>query len=202
MHHNPVMLNEVLSLIEAHSPHARIVDGTLGLGGYSEAILSRFPECRVIGIDRDTQALALSRERLKDYEGRFSALHANFGELAHLEEAKDADTYVFDLGVSNMQLTLPERGFSFQNDGPLDMRMNPSGQEMSAADLLTNLLGLRRGEVLPSHRTGRQAQHITHHDDGRARQRDTVIVASARPAEDGHPPRTQGLPGLEDIRQQ
>ncbi|MBQ7220204.1 MAG: 16S rRNA (cytosine(1402)-N(4))-methyltransferase RsmH [Synergistaceae bacterium] len=138
MHHQPVMINEVLTLIASHSLHARILDGTLGLGGYSEAILQHFPDSSVLGIDRDSQAIAFSLERLGDYEAssRFSSLHANFGNLAEIPECRDYDVYVFDLGVSNMQLTLPERGFSFQNDGPLDMRMNPSGQDMSAADLL------------------------------------------------------------------
>ena len=138
MQHQPVMIGEVLSLIDAHSPHSRILDGTLGLGGYSEAVLQRFPDSSVLGIDRDQQAISFSRERLRDYESssRFRAVHANFSELSELEEAGDFDVYVFDLGVSNMQLTLPERGFSFQNDGPLDMRMNPSGRDLPASEIL------------------------------------------------------------------
>ena len=135
MHHEPVMINEVLSLIEAY-PHERILDGTLGLGGYSLALLERFPECEVLGIDRDSQAVEFSCERLKDYGERFSALHAEFGELADFDACRNREVYVFDLGVSNMQLTLPERGFSFQNDGSLDMRMNPSSGTMTAAEVL------------------------------------------------------------------
>ena len=138
MHHQPVMLAEVLSLIETYSRHARILDGTLGLGGYSEAILSRFPDSTVLGLDRDEQALAFSRERLKDYSSRFRALHANFGDIAGLDECRDFDAYVFDLGVSNMQLTLPERGFSFQNDGPLDMRMDSSDGKTTAEEILAS----------------------------------------------------------------
>ncbi len=137
MHHQPVMLAEVLNLIETHSRPSRILDGTLGLGGYSEAILSHFPTSTVLGLDRDEQALTFSRERLKDYSPRFRALHANFGDIAEIEECKNFDAYVFDLGVSNMQLTLPERGFSFQNDGPLDMRMDSSdGGKMTAAEII------------------------------------------------------------------
>ena len=138
MEHIPVMINEVLTLIETHSPHTSILDGTLGLGGYSIAFLERFPECSVLGIDRDEHAITFSRERLNAYEasGRFSTVRANFGELSQFPQAKNHDVYVFDLGVSNMQLTTPERGFSFQNDGPLDMRMNPSGSNMTAAELL------------------------------------------------------------------
>ncbi|MBQ3653124.1 MAG: 16S rRNA (cytosine(1402)-N(4))-methyltransferase RsmH [Synergistaceae bacterium] len=138
MHHQPVMLAEVLSLIETYSRHARILDGTLGLGGYSEAILSRFPASTVLGLDRDEQALNFSRERLKDYSSRFRALHANFGDIAGLDECRDFDAYVFDLGVSNMQLTLPERGFSFQNDGPLDMRMDSSDGKTTAEEILAS----------------------------------------------------------------
>lgn len=138
MHHDPVMINEVLTLIASHSRHSKILDGTLGLGGYSEAMLKNFPDCLVTGIDRDEQAINFSRERLKDYEvsSRFNAIHANFSELAKIQACKNFDAYVFDLGVSNMQLTLPERGFSFQNDGPLDMRMNPSGSEITASEIL------------------------------------------------------------------
>lgn len=137
MNHEPVMLNEVLSIIEAHSTHKNILDGTLGLGGYSEAMLSRFPVSKVLGLDRDTQAIAFSLERLKPYRERFRAVHANFSTLNNIITLNgDFDAYVFDLGVSNMQLTLPERGFSFNNDGALDMRMNPSGDDLTATELL------------------------------------------------------------------
>ena len=138
VHHDPVMISEVLSLIETHSSHLRILDGTLGLGGYSLAILEKFPDCCVIGIDRDEHAIAFSLNRLKNYASRFKTLHANFSRLSNFPECRENDVYVFDLGVSNMQLTLPERGFSFQNDGPLDMRMNPSGKDITASQLLTS----------------------------------------------------------------
>lgn len=138
VHHDPVMINEVLSLIASHAPNTRILDGTLGLGGYSAAFLEAFPESFVLGLDRDTQAVAFSLGRLKNYadSGRFTALHAEFSKIGETPQCRNFGVYVFDLGVSNMQLTLPERGFSFQNDGPLDMRMNPSGQERTAADIL------------------------------------------------------------------
>ena len=137
MNHEPVMLGEVLSIITTHSTHKNILDGTLGLGGYTEAILSRFPDSHVTGIDRDTQAIAYACERLKDYRGRFEAVHANFSTLKDIITSHgDFDAFVFDLGVSNMQLTLPERGFSFNSDGELDMRMNPSGDDMTAAEVL------------------------------------------------------------------
>lgn len=136
MHHEPVMLNETLTLIRNHIPHKKILDGTLGLGGYSEAMLNEFNDAFVLGIDRDEDAIRFSRERLKDYGTRFKAVHANFGDISQIEECRNFDAYVFDLGVSNMQLELAERGFSFNNDGPLDMRMNQSEDIMTASEVL------------------------------------------------------------------
>ena len=132
------MLNETLELIRSNSSHKKILDGTLGLGGYSEAMLNEFDDSFVLGIDRDEDAIRFSRERLKKYEddSRFKAIHSNFGSIAEIEECRNFDVYVFDLGVSNMQLELPERGFSFNNDGPLDMRMNQSEENMTASEIL------------------------------------------------------------------
>ena len=135
MYHEPVMLNEVLALMEEHS-HNNILDGTLGLGGYSEAILEKFPDCNVLGIDRDTEAVSFSCERLKSYGSRFTAMCRNFGNISEIQCVSAYDVFVFDLGVSNMQLTLPERGFSFNNEGPLDMRMNHNDNCPNAADVL------------------------------------------------------------------
>ncbi|MBQ7266962.1 MAG: 16S rRNA (cytosine(1402)-N(4))-methyltransferase RsmH [Synergistaceae bacterium] len=139
MQHEPVMLNEVSDLIENY-PHSKILDCTLGLGGYSKEFLNRFPESKVTGIDRDTQAINFSRQRLESFGSRFTAVHGNFSEIAKLTEADSFDVFVFDLGVSNMQLTLPERGFSFGTDGPLDMRMNPDDDSLpTAAEILRDL---------------------------------------------------------------
>ncbi|MBQ9419778.1 MAG: 16S rRNA (cytosine(1402)-N(4))-methyltransferase RsmH [Synergistaceae bacterium] len=136
MNHTPVMLNEVLDIAK-NFPHSKILDGTLGLGGYSEAMLASFPDCCVFGLDRDRQAIDFSRERLKIFGERFSARHQNFSELDELPELNSFDVFVFDLGVSNMQITTPERGFSFQIDGPLDMRMNlDDGNLMTAREVL------------------------------------------------------------------
>ena len=126
------MLNEVLELIKNHS-HSKILDGTLGLGGYSEAFLKNFHDSFVLGIDRDEQAIKFSCERLKDFDKRFSACHANFSNIASITDANSFDVYVFDLGVSNMQISDPERGFSFQHDGALDMRMNPDDKNLLTA---------------------------------------------------------------------
>ncbi|MBQ6972364.1 MAG: 16S rRNA (cytosine(1402)-N(4))-methyltransferase RsmH [Synergistaceae bacterium] len=135
MHHEPVMLSEVLALAESHS-HSRILDGTLGLGGYSSAMLERFPSSEILGIDRDLCALNFARERLSSYGERFTAMQRNFGDIAGIEGIESFDVLVFDLGVSNMQLTDSGRGFSFSSDGPLDMRMNPDSDSLTAADVL------------------------------------------------------------------
>ncbi len=132
MTHEPVMLNEVLDFVKKNS-HSRILDGTLGLGGYSEGFLKNFPDSFVLGLDRDQQAINFALERLKIFGERFAAVHENFGELENIPNINSFDVYVFDLGVSNMQITTPERGFSFQNDGPLDMRMNTDDENLLTA---------------------------------------------------------------------
>jgi 16S rRNA (cytosine1402-N4)-methyltransferase len=118
------------------------VDATLGLGGHSEAILEASPDTRVLGIDRDREAIRLASERLARFGTRFRAVHANFREISRiLDEAgeKEPSGILADLGVSSLQFDTPERGFSFRYDAPLDMRMDASGEEETAAELLERL---------------------------------------------------------------
>ncbi|GAB3768313.1 16S rRNA (cytosine(1402)-N(4))-methyltransferase RsmH [Nocardioides ginsengisegetis] len=115
-----------------------MIDATLGLGGHSEAVLTRIPGSRVIGVDRDPAALALAGERLAPFGDRFTPVHAVYDEipnvLADLNRSS-VDAVLFDLGVSSMQLDLRERGFAYAEDAPLDMRMDSTvGQ--TAADVL------------------------------------------------------------------
>ena len=140
MEHDPVLLKEVLNALD-ESPLRReggaLVDATLGLGGYSEAILARFPQITVFGIDRDLAALEFAQERLASFSERFYPLHVNFGDMeTKLSPYGLFNAFVFDLGVSNMQLVEAGRGFSFQRDGPLDMRMDPHGGSETAASIL------------------------------------------------------------------
>jgi 16S rRNA (cytosine1402-N4)-methyltransferase len=118
------------------------VDCTLGLGGHSEAILEASPATRVIGIDRDPEALAAANQRLAHFGERFRSAHRDYRELEQvlqdLDEREPAGILA-DLGVSSLQFDSPTRGFSFRFEAPLDMRMNPSGDESSAADLLLQL---------------------------------------------------------------
>jgi 16S rRNA (cytosine1402-N4)-methyltransferase len=118
------------------------VDATLGLGGHSEAILAASPDTRVLGIDRDREAIRLASERLARFGTRFRAVQSNFRDIARvLEEAgeQDASGVLADLGVSSLQFDSPERGFSFRHDAPLDMRMDAQGSEETAAELLERL---------------------------------------------------------------
>ena len=140
--HEPVLLEEVLGFLReglAGREAPRILDGTVGLGGYAEAMLRAFPGGTVLGIDRDPQALSLAEERLSPFGRRFRAEHANFGAVGELLKARGPfDAIVFDLGVSNLQISEAERGFSFQRDGPLDMRMDPGSGAPTAADILAH----------------------------------------------------------------
>jgi len=112
------------------------LDCTLGLGGYAEAVLSYLPGAEVVGVDHDEQALAIARERLLPFEDRVSIVKANFRCLGNQVEVRAPfDAVLFDLGVSNLQLVDKDRGFSFQEDGPLDMRMDTSSP-FSAADIV------------------------------------------------------------------
>jgi 16S rRNA (cytosine1402-N4)-methyltransferase len=140
--HRPVLLRETIELLLGAARGGLFVDGTLGLGGHSEAILEASTDARVIGIDRDREALELARRRLAQYGSRFRGVHANFREIARVvEEAgeRDVQGVLVDLGVSSLQFDTGERGFSLRQDAPLDMRMDASGEEETAAELLASL---------------------------------------------------------------
>jgi 16S rRNA (cytosine1402-N4)-methyltransferase len=111
------------------------VDATVGAGGHARALLERGPALRLLGIDRDPEALSLAHRRLEPFGARVELAAGNFGDLDRLLEGRPApDGILADLGVSSMQLDRPERGFSFRRDGPLDMRMGKSGR--TAADVV------------------------------------------------------------------
>lgn len=143
--HVPVLADRCVELLApalvatAACPQPILVDATLGLGGHSELVLQRFPGVTVIGIDRDPQALRLSRERLARFGDRFVAAHATYDQIRdvvaeHTDDGR-AHAVLMDLGVSSMQLDLAERGFAYSQDGPLDMRMDTS-TGITAAELL------------------------------------------------------------------
>lgn len=124
--HISVLLEECIENLNI-KPDGIYVDGTLGLGGHSEQILKRLTTGRLIGIDRDESAIRRTGERLKAYSDKMTLVHGNFCDVAQIldELGIDAvDGMLFDLGVSSPQLDEAERGFSYMNDAPLDMRMD------------------------------------------------------------------------------
>lgn len=139
--HNPVMLNEAKAYLEL-KPGKIIIDATVGTGGHSEELLKGIiPGGRLIGLDRDEDSLAIARERLSAFGSACTLVYSNFTDIdAVLKKLKlkAVDGILFDLGISSFQLDNPERGFSFQAGGPLDMRMDRKGC-ISAYDLVNNL---------------------------------------------------------------
>lgn len=139
LRHVPVLLAEVVKILHP-SRGGLFVDATLGLGGHAEALLDASPGVRLVGIDRDPDALHLTAERLSRFGSRFTPVEGLYEDLAaHLDGlgVDRVDGVLADLGVSSMQLDVPARGFSFRKEGPLDMRMSRRGR--SAADLVAEL---------------------------------------------------------------
>lgn len=130
--HLPVLPDDVVELLQPR-PGALFVDGTLGGGGHAEALLER--GVTLVGIDRDPDALAASAARLARFGDRVELHHAPFAELPRLLGDRRVDGLLLDLGVSSPQLDRAERGFSFQQDGPVDFRMDPSSGEPLSARL-------------------------------------------------------------------
>ncbi len=138
--HVPVLRDRVLELLApALAPAgAVVVDATLGMGGHAEALLERCPTARLVGIDRDGQALRLAGERLARFGDRVDVVHAVYDELPevlHRLGVPRARAVLFDLGVSSLQLDEADRGFAYRLDAPLDMRMDQDGGP-TAADVL------------------------------------------------------------------
>lgn len=138
--HIPVMLDEIVGYLSPRSG-GRYLDGTLGLAGHSLGLLrASGGQAQLLCLDRDEQALALARERLKEFSGQVTSYHLPFSEFeSALDEAgwDSLDGAVLDLGVSSLQLDEAERGFSFNADGPLDMRMDATSG-MDSARVLVN----------------------------------------------------------------
>ncbi|PJJ72394.1 16S rRNA (cytosine1402-N4)-methyltransferase [Diaminobutyricimonas aerilata] len=127
--HIPVMLERTIELLAPalDKPGAVLVDATLGMAGHAEAFLRRFPEVRLVGLDRDTDALEIARRRLAPFGDRVEFVHTVYdGILDALDELDIASVegVLFDLGVSSLQLDTVERGFAYSKDAPLDMRMD------------------------------------------------------------------------------
>jgi 16S rRNA (cytosine1402-N4)-methyltransferase len=130
--HIPVLASQVVEFLNPRDD-GLIIDATFGAGGYTRAILQA-ANCRVIGVDRDQDAIARGADLVEEAGGRLSLVEDNFSVLADVAAGQQVDGVVLDLGVSSMQLDTPERGFSFRAEGPLDMRMGRDGP--TAADVV------------------------------------------------------------------
>jgi 16S rRNA (cytosine1402-N4)-methyltransferase len=156
--HRPVMVVEVVSLLAAVPPGV-VVDATVGGGGHARALLEAHPDLRLVGIDRDADALAAAARTLATFGDRVVGLHhARFDRLGKLVSGPVAGV-LFDLGVSSHQLDRVERGFSYRLDGPLDMRMDRS-EAGTAADLVNNADESTLARMLAVSGEGRFARRI------------------------------------------
>jgi 16S rRNA (cytosine1402-N4)-methyltransferase len=165
MAHIPVLLHEVLEALRP-AQCARLIDGTLGAGGHTQALLAAGAR-QVLAFDLDSKALAIARAQLTAYAGRVHVLQGSYVQMAETAAAlgwNTVDGILLDLGISSIQVDTPERGFSFRHDAPLDMRFNPDNSERpTAAELLNTLdeaelasLFYRYGEEPHSRRLARE----------------------------------------------
>jgi 16S rRNA (cytosine1402-N4)-methyltransferase len=170
--HAPVMVDEITAIFDA-VPAGTVVDATLGGGGHSWALLDRRPDIDILGIDQDGDAIEAALIKLAQFADRVRTSRRRFDELdAAMQEhgITEISGALFDLGVSSPQLDRAERGFSYRNDGPLDMRMN-SDQSWSASDVVN---GYERNEL---------ARVIKQHGDERFSGRVADAIVAARPIE-------------------
>lgn len=183
--HVPVLLERVLQLLgpAVRQAGAILVDATLGLGGHSEALLAAHPQLRLIGLDRDPEALRRSTQRLAPYADRIELVHAVYDELPAVladRSIEGIDAALFDLGVSSMQLDLAERGFSYAQDAPLDMRMNAQ-DPITAEDIVNDYPVPRLARILREFGEERFALRVAQAIDRRRKQ--GRITSSAELAE-------------------
>jgi len=162
--HKPVLLERCIEVLgEAlNSDSAILVDGTLGLGGHSEAFLQRFPKLTLVGIDRDENALKLAGERLAPFADRIHLVQAVYSEIPEVLEELGlnlADAVLLDLGVSSMQLDERDRGFAYSFDAPLDMRMDKSA-DLTAAVVLNEYAEADLADIFKSFGEERYAKLI------------------------------------------
>ena len=159
--HTPVMVEEVLHFL-AIRPDGIYLDATVGTGGHAEAICARLTTGKLIGVDRDPMALEIAQERLRSFAPRLELIRSSHAHLHTVLERVGVDTVdgiLADLGVSTLQLDAPERGFSFQQAGPLDMRMDPSGPE-TAADWVNHAREKELADLIYTYGEERHARRI------------------------------------------
>jgi len=158
--HIPVLLKETVGFLEPERG-GLFVDCTLGLGGHAEALLEAGPDCRLIGIDCDPEALSLAKERLRPFGERVRLVPGDFAELEkllHGERVEAVDGILADLGVSSLQLDTAARGFSFRREGPLDMRMGPGN--LTAANVVNQYGEAELERILREYGEEKKARRI------------------------------------------
>ncbi len=160
--HLPVLYDRVLEFL-APQPGGRYIDATVGAGGHAWGILEASdPDGRLLALDADPAALAVARERLAPFGERVTLMHANFDRLAQVAEEhgfEKVDGILLDLGLSSLQLADAQRGFSFQLEGPLDMRFDPRTRR-TAADLVNRLSEEELADLLKRYGEERYARRI------------------------------------------
>jgi 16S rRNA (cytosine1402-N4)-methyltransferase len=197
------MLREAIEALEPHD-NGVYVDGTFGRGGYSRALLEA-GKTRVVGIDRDPDAIEAGRKLTVEFKSRFSLLQGPFGAMDVLlagEHLHEVDGIAFDLGVSSPQFDDPARGFSFQGDGPLDMRMSKSGP--SAADAVNSLPETELADIIYNYGEERHSRRVarrivearTNEPFLRTRQLAEVVRRAVPRSADGIDPATRTFQAL------
>ena len=170
--HRPVMLDEILEIF-ASVPPGWVLDATLGGAGHATALLERHPHLRIVGLDRDGDALAAAKQRLEIFGERAATAHLRFDHLDQAMEALSIDHLsgaLFDLGVSSPQLDRSERGFSYRNEAPLDMRMDQREQWTA-------------GDIVNGYEESQLAQALRRRGDERFATRIARAIVAARPVE-------------------
>ncbi|MGB6822121.1 MAG: 16S rRNA (cytosine(1402)-N(4))-methyltransferase RsmH, partial [Candidatus Acidiferrales bacterium] len=187
MLHTPVLTEAILEWLRIR-PDGTYVDATVGTGGHALEIVRRLTTGRLIGIDRDPQALEVARERLKEFEGRVTLVHREFSKIDEVLSGLKLVTVngvIADLGVSSLELDTPERGFSFRWPAALDMRMNPE-QSMMAAEIVNEWSEKDLANVLyqfgEEHESRKIARAIVRARPIRDTEHLATVVAGARKA--------------------
>lgn len=183
--HIPVLRDRCVALLAPalHSDKAIVLDATMGLGGHSHALLSQFPNLRVVGLDRDREAIALATERLSVFGDRVTIVHAVYDQIPNVLAdlgISGVDGVLFDLGVSSLQLDEASRGFSYAQDAPLDMRMDAS-QGITAAEVVNTYTAADLARLIARYGEERFARRIA---EAIVRERESApLQSSARLAE-------------------
>jgi 16S rRNA (cytosine1402-N4)-methyltransferase len=168
--HEPVMVEEIVAVFAA-VPAGTLLDATLGGGGHAEALLDEYPHLSVLGLDRDERAVGAARRRLRRFGRRVTTVHSRFDRLAEVLAESGLESLsgaLFDLGVSSPQLDHADRGFSYRNEGPLDMRMDRRG-------------GRRAADVVNEYDEANLARVIREYGDERFAVRIARAIVAARP---------------------